>query len=119
MEAALENGWTGCTRQVERLERHVTISNEAIALFVRFWSDGNVTCTADAALPAAQAKGESATNGLSRPLGRRLARGQSLAQEISLDAAAGTANHRASPVRLRLTDLFYCYAKLRSTCCSA
>ena len=25
------------TRQLERLERHVTISNEALAVFVRFW----------------------------------------------------------------------------------
>jgi hypothetical protein len=25
------------TRQIERLERHVKISNEAIAPFVRFW----------------------------------------------------------------------------------
>ena len=37
MEAALGRRLDRLTRQVERLERHVTISNEALALFVRFW----------------------------------------------------------------------------------
>ena len=37
MEAALGRRLDRLTRQVERLERHATISNEALALFVRFW----------------------------------------------------------------------------------
>jgi predicted transcriptional regulator len=37
MEAALGRRLDRLTRQIERLERHVTISNEALALFVRFW----------------------------------------------------------------------------------
>src|SRR4029077_11338038 len=37
MEAALGRRLDRLTRQAERLERHVTISNEALALFVRFW----------------------------------------------------------------------------------
>ena len=37
LEAALGRRLDRLTRQVERLERHVTISNEALALFVRFW----------------------------------------------------------------------------------
>src|SRR6476619_7858735 len=52
MEAALGKRLDRLTRQVERLERHVTISNEALALFVRFW----LTATSpvpDAALPGA------------------------------------------------------------------
>jgi predicted transcriptional regulator len=36
LEAALARRLDRMTRQIERLERHVTISNEAIALFVRF-----------------------------------------------------------------------------------
>jgi hypothetical protein len=85
MEAALGKRLDRLTRQVERLERHVTISNEAIALFVRFW----LTATSpvpDAALPAAQAKGRERYARFIEALGRRLAKGQSLAQEISLDA---------------------------------
>ena len=84
MEAALGRRLDRLTRQVERLERHVTISNEALALFVRFW----LTVTPplpDTAQPAAQAKGRERYEGFVEALGRRLAKGQSLAQEISQD----------------------------------
>lgn len=84
MEAALGRRLDRLTRQVERLERHVTISNEALALFVRFW----LTVTPplpDTAQPAAQAKGRERYDGFVEALGRRLAKGQSLAQEISQD----------------------------------
>ena len=37
LEAALARRLDRMTRQLERVERHVAISNEAIALFVRFW----------------------------------------------------------------------------------
>src|SRR5260370_22914309 len=37
LEAALGRRLDRLMRQLERLERHVTISNEALALFVRFW----------------------------------------------------------------------------------
>ena len=37
LEGALGRRLDRLIRQVERLERHVTISNEALALFVRFW----------------------------------------------------------------------------------
>src|ERR1700745_4463971 len=49
MEAALGKRLDRLTRQVERLERHVTISNEALALFVRFW------LTARSPVPSARA----------------------------------------------------------------
>jgi hypothetical protein len=84
MEAALGRRLDRLTRQVERLERHVTISNEAQALFVRFW----LTVTPplpDSAQPAAQAKGRERYEGFVEALGRRLAKGQTLAQEISQD----------------------------------
>ena len=84
MEAALGRRLDQLTRQVERLERHVTISNEALALFVRFW----LTVTPplpDTAQPAAQAKGRERYDGFVEALGRRLAKGQGLAQEISQD----------------------------------
>src|SRR5580658_4997680 len=37
LEAALARRLDRMARQIERLERHVTISNEALAVFVRFW----------------------------------------------------------------------------------
>jgi predicted transcriptional regulator len=74
MEAALGRRLDRLTRQVERLERHITISNEALALFVRFW----LTVTPplpDTAQPAAQAKGRERYEGFVEALGRRLAKG--------------------------------------------
>src|SRR6478609_4380241 len=85
MEAALGKRLDRLTRQVERLERQITISNEALALFVRFW----LTATSpmpESALPAAQAKGRERYQRFVEALGKRLAKGQSLEKEISLDA---------------------------------
>jgi hypothetical protein len=84
MEAALGRRLDRLTRQVERLERHITISNEALALFVRFWLTATPPLP-DTAQPAAQAKGRERYEGFVEALGRRLARGQTLAQEVSLD----------------------------------
>jgi predicted transcriptional regulator len=56
MEAALSRRLDRLTRQVERLERHVTITNEALALFVRFWLTASPPLP-DTAQAAAQAKG--------------------------------------------------------------
>jgi hypothetical protein len=93
MEAALGRRLDRLTRQVERLERHITISNEAQALFVRFWLTATPPLP-DSAQPAAQTKGRERYEGFIEALGRRLARGQTLAQEISLDIEPG----QASPI---------------------
>src|SRR6476620_6752367 len=93
MEAALARRLDRLTRQVERLERHVTISNEALALFVRFWLTATPPLP-DTAQPAAQTKGRERYEGFVEALGRRLARGQTLAQEISLDIESA----QASPI---------------------
>lgn len=89
MEAALSRRLDRLTRQVERLERHVTISNEALALFVRFWLTATPPLP-DTAQPAAQAKGRERYEGFVEALGRRLAKGHSLAQEISEDVVSRT-----------------------------
>jgi predicted transcriptional regulator len=84
MEAALGRRLDRLTRQVERLERHVTISNEALALFVRFW----LTVTPplpETAQAAAQAKGRERYEGYVEALGRRLAKGRTLSDELSQD----------------------------------
>src|SRR6266704_358569 len=84
MEAALGRRLDRLTRHVERLERHITISNEALALFVRFWLTATPPLP-DTAQPAAQTKGRERYAGFVEALGRRLAKGQTLAQEISQD----------------------------------
>jgi hypothetical protein len=68
----------------ERLERDVTISNEALAMFVRF-SLTSMAPLPDTALAAAQTKGRERYDGFVEALGRRLARGRKLADELGLD----------------------------------
>jgi predicted transcriptional regulator len=84
LEAALARRLDRMTRQIERLERHITISNEALALFVRHWLTATPPLP-DAALPAAQAKGRERYEGFVEALGRRLARGRRLVDEVSRD----------------------------------
>jgi hypothetical protein len=84
LEAALARRFDRMTRQIERLERHVTISNEELAVFVRFWLMSTPPLP-DAAMPAAQAKGRERYQGFVEALGRRLARGRTLAEEIISD----------------------------------
>src|SRR6202521_4698255 len=94
LEAALARRLDRMSRQIERLERHVTISNEALALFVRFWLTSTPSLP-DTAQPAAQAKGRERYDGFVEALGRRLAKGQTLAQEVSQDVVSrdGTPDH--------------------------
>ncbi len=86
LEGALGRRLDRLNRQVERMERHVTISNEALALFVRFWLTATPSLP-DTAQPAAQAKGRERYEGYVEALGRRLTKGRTLADEISQDIA--------------------------------
>jgi predicted transcriptional regulator len=96
LEAALARRLDRMTRQIERLERHVTISNEALAVFVRFWLTSTPSLP-DTALAAAQAKGRVRYDGFVEALGRRLARGRKLADEVSLDVDAAAPESDAEP----------------------
>ena len=96
LEAALARRLDRMTRQIERLERHVTISNEALAVFVRFWLTSTPSLP-DTALAAAQAKGRERYDGFVEALGRRLARGRKLADEVSLDVDAAAPESDAEP----------------------
>ncbi len=87
LEAALARRLDRMTRQMERIERHVGISNEALAVFVRFWLISTPPLS-DTALAAAQTKGHERYEGFVEALGRRLARGRTLADEISRDVDA-------------------------------
>lgn len=84
LEAAIARRLDRMVRQIERLERHVTISNEAIAIFVRFWVT-NTSPLPEAAQPAAQAKARERYEGFVEALVRRLARGRTLADEVSAE----------------------------------
>src|SRR4249920_1872957 len=94
MEAALGRRLDRMTRQIERLERHIDISNEALALFVRFWLTSTPPLP-DAAQPAAQAKGRERYEGFVEALGRRLARGRRLGDEIVRDVGAEEARRNS------------------------
>jgi hypothetical protein len=87
LEAALARRLDRMIPQIEHLQRHVTISNEALAVFVRFWLTSTPPLP-DTALAAAQTKGRERYDGLVEALGRWLARGRKLADEISLDIDA-------------------------------
>src|SRR5579863_7181565 len=87
VEAALARRLDRMTRQLERLERHGRISSEALALFVRFWLTSTPPLP-DAAQSAAQAKGKERYDGFVEALGRRVAKGRTLADEVSRDVQA-------------------------------
>jgi hypothetical protein len=86
MEAAISRRLDRHTRQLERLEHHVKISNEAIALFVRFWLT-TTPALPEAARAAAQASGNERYRGFIEALGRRIEKGKSLSVEITADIA--------------------------------
>ena len=83
-EAAFARRLDRLTRQVERLERDVAISVEALALFVRFWLTATPTLP-EQAQAAARAKGAERYDAFIETLGRRLAKGPTLLHEVSLD----------------------------------
>jgi hypothetical protein len=85
-EAAFARRLDRLTRQVQRLERNVGISTEALALFVRFWLTVTPPLPTEAQA-AAQAKGRERYEGFIEALGRRIQKGQSLMDEIPEDVA--------------------------------
>ena len=112
LEAALARRLDRMSRGIERLERHVTISNEALAVFVRFWLTSTPPLP-DAALPAAQAKGRERYQGFVEALGptacpRKAARRRSrvglrspIHRRRVIDRRAPKATPRRLPVFLR------------------
>lgn len=88
MEAAVGRRLDRLARHLERVERHVTISNEALALFGRFWLTATPLYRTRCNLPLKR-KGRERYQGFAEVLGRRLAKGQSLAKEVSLDVEPG------------------------------
>ena len=66
LEGALARRLDRISRQIERVERHAAISNEALALFVRFWLT-NTPPLPDSAQAAAQATGRERYDGFVAP----------------------------------------------------
>ncbi len=93
LEAALARRLDRMTRAIERLERHSTITNETLALFVRFWLT-HTPPLPDTAQTAAQAKGRDRYEGFIEAVGRRLAHGQTLLDEITREIDSARRDHQ-------------------------
>jgi DNA-binding transcriptional MocR family regulator len=89
-EAAFTRRLDRLSRQVQRLERNVAVSTEALALFVRFWLTITPPLSSDGQA-AAQAKGRERYDGFIEALGKRLQKGHSLLQEIPGDVVGAMA----------------------------
>lgn len=87
LEAALSRRLDRLSRQADRIENLVGIVLEALGLFVRFWL-ANTLALPEAALPAQQAKGRERYQNFLASLGRRLAKGASLSQDIAAQPSA-------------------------------
>jgi hypothetical protein len=84
IEAVLTRRLDRISRQLDRLEWHVELSNEAFALFVRSWLV-NSPPLPDAALRAAQATGKKRWEAFVDSLSRRMEAGPKLGDELSRD----------------------------------
>ena len=87
-EAAYVRRLDRLSRQVEKLERHLTIAIESHALFVRFWLSVTLPL-ADSEQDAARAQGAKRYQGYIEALGRRLQRGGVFLREISEETWSG------------------------------
>lgn len=84
-EAGIAKRLDRIDRNIQRLERDIGIANEAFALFVRFWLNSTASLP-QAAQAAARAAGGERYDKFLEALGRRLAAGPRLHQEISDEA---------------------------------
>ncbi|MGB3471106.1 MAG: CopG family transcriptional regulator [Erythrobacter sp.] len=81
MEAAFSRRLDRISRQMEKLDYHVEVGNEAIALFVRFWL-GVTPSMPDEATAAAKAAGEQRFEHFVEALARRVETGQRLSNIV-------------------------------------
>ena len=83
-EAAIAKRLDQLDRRMTRLERDIGISVETLAIFVRFWL-ATTPALPEPAAQAARAKAGERYEAFITALGRRLAKGPKLRQEISED----------------------------------
>lgn len=89
-EAAIAKRLDQMDRRMARLERDLGISVETLAVFVRFWL-ATTPALPESAAQAARAKAGERYEAFVAALGRRLAKGTTLAQEIAEDGGAAKA----------------------------
>ncbi len=92
-EAAFVRRLDRMTRSIERFERDQEIAGEALALFIRFWLSA-IPPVQDDLREAAMAQGKERYAGFVETLARRLARGSTLAKELSRDLNGDEADKR-------------------------
>ena len=83
-EAVLAKRLDQLDRRMARLERDVGVAVESLAVFIRFWITTTLALPEPAA-QAAQAKANERYKAFLTALGRRLAKGPKLRQEVSED----------------------------------
>lgn len=88
LEAVLSRRLDRLSRQSDKLAWHVELTNETLALFVRFWLINNSPLP-DTARPAAQAMGKERWERFIETLNRRMEFGPRLKNEISEDIIPG------------------------------
>jgi predicted DNA-binding protein len=81
-EAALAKRLDRLNRGQERLERELQIASEALALFIRAWLSATPAAPDGAVRAAMEAKGRERYAGFIDALGRRVAGGRTLLQEV-------------------------------------
>ena len=85
-EAAIAKRLDQLDRRMTRLERDIGISIETLAIFIRFWL-ATTPALPEPAAQAARAKAAERYEAFITALGRRLAKGPKLRQEISEDVS--------------------------------
>lgn len=95
-EAAIARRLDQIDRRMARLERDTGISVETLAVFIRFWLM-TTPAPPEAAAQAARAKAAERYEAFITALGRRLAKGPKLSQEIAEDVAASADDATAAP----------------------
>lgn len=93
-EAAMSRRLDRITRQIDRFAWHVDLTNETLALFIRFWLTTNPPLP-DTAMKAAQAMGRERWAKFIESLHKRMEIGPRLGQEAELEVGE-RANGRRS-----------------------
>ena len=83
-------------RHLQRLERDLGISVEMLAIFIRFWL-ASTPQLPDSAQAASRAKAGERYDSFLEALGRRLAKGPNVLQEIGEDIASRPTNSEPKP----------------------
>lgn len=84
LEAAVSRRLDRITRQLDRLAWHLDLSNETLALFIRFWLTTNAPLP-DTAMKAAHAMGKERWSRFVESLNKRMESGPRLQRELGLD----------------------------------